>query len=67
MLPPGRARLVTRPARTGSPTPIITIGSVVVASLAACVGAVPKVAIRSTGRRMSSPTMVARRSGAPSL
>jgi hypothetical protein len=41
MLPPGRARLATRPARTGSPTPTITIGIVVVAALAASVGGVP--------------------------
>jgi hypothetical protein len=39
--PPGRARLSTRPARTGSPTPIMTMGMVAVASLAACVAGVP--------------------------
>ena len=35
MFPPGCARLATKPLRTGSPTPIITIGIVVVAFLAA--------------------------------
>jgi len=40
---------------------------VVVAALAASVGGVPKVAIKSTGRRISSPTTVASRSGTPSL
>src|SRR5260221_543502 len=35
IFPPGRARLATRPARTGSPTPIITMGTVAVACLAA--------------------------------
>ena len=35
MLPPGRARLATRPLPTGSSTPTITMGIVVVASLAA--------------------------------
>jgi hypothetical protein len=40
-LPLGRARLATRPTRTGSPTPIMTMGMVAVASLAAYVAAVP--------------------------
>ena len=35
MLPPGRPRLATRPASTGSPPPINTIGIVEVASFAA--------------------------------
>ena len=34
MLFPGCARLATKPLRTGSPTPIITIGIVVVAFFA---------------------------------
>ena len=34
-LPPGRARLATKPAPTGSPTFVITMGMVVVALLAA--------------------------------
>src|SRR5262249_15128247 len=67
MLLPGRARLATKPVRTASPTPIITMGIVVVAALAASVGGVPKIAIKSTGRRTSSPTAAARRSGTPSL
>ena len=37
-LPPGRARLKTRPAPTGSPTPVKTIGIVEVALFAARVG-----------------------------
>src|SRR5262245_5698640 len=41
MFPPGRARLVTSPAPTGSPIPIITVGIVVVACLAARAGGVP--------------------------
>jgi hypothetical protein len=36
MLPPGCARLSTRPVVTGSVTPMNTIGIVVVACLAAC-------------------------------
>src|SRR5215831_18264231 len=39
MLPPGQARLATRPARTASPMPIITIGMVVVAAWAGRWGA----------------------------
>ena len=35
MLPPGRARLATRPFPTGSPTPTSTMGIVVVACWAA--------------------------------
>ena len=34
-LPPGRLRLATRPALTGSPPTVKTIGMVVVAALAA--------------------------------
>src|SRR6187431_2536105 len=45
-LPPGRARLVTRPSRTGSSATAKTIGIVTVAALAAIVVAVfPIVAI----------------------
>ena len=40
-LPPGCARLCTRPARTGSPTGIMTIGMVEVAALAARLAGVP--------------------------
>ena len=55
MLPPGRARLATRPSLTGSsPTPK-TIGIVVVAALAASAAApLPGVAMTSTRRRTSS-------------
>jgi hypothetical protein len=41
MLPPGRARLCTSPARTGSPTRTMTIGMVDVAALAARLAGVP--------------------------
>ena len=57
---PGRARLATKPARTGSPTPTMTMGIVGVASLAARVGGVPNVAIRSTGRRTVRSEALAR-------
>ena len=40
-LPPGRARLATRPSLTGSSVTLNTIGIVVVAALAANAGAVP--------------------------
>ena len=40
-LPPGRARLATRPAPTGSPAFVITMGMVVVAFLAANAAGVP--------------------------
>ncbi len=39
--PPGRARLRTKPARTGSPIAIMTIGTVEVAALAARLAGVP--------------------------
>src|SRR5262249_59896105 len=42
-LPPGRARLVTRPAAIGSPVTVITIGIVVVACFATRVGGGPSV------------------------
>jgi hypothetical protein len=53
-LPPGRARLATNPAATGSPTFAITMGMVVVAFFAANAGAVDEVTIRSTLRRTKS-------------
>src|SRR5262249_4936460 len=65
MLPPGWARPCTSPVHTTSPTAIITMGIVVVAALAAMLGAVPKVAIPSTGRRARSVAASASRSGAP--
>src|SRR5438874_5782199 len=53
IFPPGRARLGTSRARTGSPIEIMTMGIVVVACLAAKLAGVPKVAMTSTGRRTS--------------
>ena len=41
MLPPGRARLETRPAPTMSAAAATTIGMVVVVALAACVPGMP--------------------------
>ncbi len=61
--PPGRARLVTNPAATGSAA-VKTIGIVPVADLAASAVADPPVAtIRSTGRRTSSAARSRSRSG----
>jgi len=62
IFPPGRARLGTSPARTGSPIEIMTMGTVVVACLAAKLAGVPKVAITSTGRRTSAAAASASRS-----
>ena len=54
-LPPGRARLATNPCRTGSSLTFpITMGIVLVASLAACVGERPTVTMQSTWRPTSS-------------
>ena len=53
-LPPGRPRLATRPAATGSRFPYTTIGIVVVAALAARAAAVPTVTIASTRDSTSS-------------
>ena len=61
-LPPGRARLATRPAPTGSPAFAITMGMVVVALLAANAAAVPATTIRSTLRRTRSAASSGRRS-----
>ena len=53
-LPPGRLRLATSPTRTGSPPVTKTIGTVVVAALAAsAAGVLPT--IRATCRRRSPP------------
>jgi hypothetical protein len=54
MFPPGRARLATNPKATGSATSTITIGIVVVVSLAARVAAGADVTMRSTLRRINS-------------
>ena len=61
-LPPGRARLATRPAPTGSPGLVITMGMVVVALLAAEAAAAPVTTIRSTLRRTRSAASSSRRS-----
>ena len=54
-LPPGRLRLATRPTLTGSPPVTKTIGTVVVAALAAsAAGVLPT--IRATCRRRRSAT-----------
>ena len=62
-LPPGRARLATRPAPTGSGTFVITMGMVVVAFFAANAAVVPATTIRSTLRRTKSAASSGRRSG----
>src|SRR4029450_6922919 len=61
-LPPGRARLATRPAPTGSEDVVTTMGIVVVALLAANPSTVPPTTIRSTFRRTKSPVSSGRRS-----
>ena len=53
-LPPGLARLSTRPVATGSPAPAITIGMSRVACFAANADGVKNVTMRSTLRRTSS-------------
>ena len=61
-LPPGRARLATRPAPTGSGTFVITMGMVVVALFAANAGGVDVATIISTLRRTKSAASSGRRS-----
>ena len=54
-MPPGRAKLATKPSKTGSPPTLKTIGIVEVAFFAACAGAGPPVVtITSTLRRTRS-------------
>ena len=65
-LPPGRARLATRPSATASPTATITMGIVVVAFFAAVAGPVPKTTIRSTLRRTKSAASSGPRPSFPS-
>ena len=65
-LPPGRARLATKPKPTGSLVFVITMGMVVVAFFAANAGGVPETTIRSTLRRTKSAANSGRRSGFPS-
>src|SRR5262249_15111223 len=66
MFPPGRARLATNPLLTGSVSFAMTMGIVVVASLAARVANVPVVTTTSTLRRTSSAASAGRRSFFPS-
>src|SRR5262245_38959691 len=65
-LPPGRARLATRPVPTGSPAEAKTIGMTDVACLAARTGGVFCVRMTSTLRRMNSAAISAKRSACPS-
>src|SRR5215208_177717 len=62
-LPPGRARLSTKPRRTGSGADPNTTGIVLVAALAAAVAIEPALTIRSTSRRASSAAAATMRSG----
>jgi hypothetical protein len=66
MFPPGRARLATSPPATASPTPTMTMGSSVVACLAARAASGFVAKITSTLRRTSSAARAGRRSGCPS-
>jgi hypothetical protein len=61
MLPPGRARLATRPVPTGSPITAGTIGMTEVACCAAATSAVPCVTMTSTGSRTNSAAISAMR------
>ena len=62
-LPPGRARLATRPSLTGSSPTVKTIGIVVVAALAASAAACrPVAAITATWRRTNSAASAGSRS-----
>src|SRR6266550_1577269 len=65
-LPPGRARLATRPKTTGFTMPVITMGMVVVAFFAANAGFPPVTTITSTLRRTRSAARSGRRSFFPS-
>ena len=66
MFPPGRARLATNPLATGSLSDDMTMGIVLVASLAARFAVEPPETMTSTLRRTSSAASVGRRSGFPS-
>src|SRR5262249_561548 len=65
-LPPGRARLATRPVATGSPGSAKTIGIIVVACFAAKIDWVPYVTITSPLGRTNSAGISAARSLRPS-
>jgi hypothetical protein len=62
MLPPGRARLATRPCLTGSSGERKTMGTVAVAALAACAEMVLGAAITATCRRINSAASAGSRS-----
>ena len=65
-LPPGRARLATRPTATGSLAAANTIGMSEVACFAASTGVCPEVMITSTFSRTNSAAISAKRSARPS-
>ena len=65
-LPPGRARLATRPLPTGSSASANTIGMTDVACFAARTGAAPAVTMTSTLSRTNSAAISAKRSLRPS-
>ena len=66
ILPPGRLKLVTTPALTGSAALTKTIGMVAVAAFATLAGSLPPVAtITATLRSRSSPAKLVRRSYCP--
>src|SRR6266446_2796379 len=65
-LPPGRARLATRPVPTGSPAVAKTIGMTDVACFAATTAAVPAVTMTLTLSRTNSAAISAKRSLRPS-
>jgi hypothetical protein len=62
VMPPGRARLSTRPTATGSATPIMTMGIVDVAFLAARFGSGATATMRSTLSETRSAASAGRRS-----
>ena len=66
MFPPGRARLVTSPVATGSPTAIMTSGIDEAAFLTASEAGVPAVTITSTFEAINSAMRVGKRSYFPS-
>ena len=66
MLPPGRAKLVTKPEPIGSPANGKTIGIADVACFAASAGAVPVAIMTSTLRRTNSAAISANRALRPS-
>ena len=63
---PARARLVTKPCPSGSPTVNMTIGIVFVAYVSARIGGVPLPMIRSGWRATTSATTAGMRSARPS-